>query len=139
MNLRKARVRLNRSYAMARDPFKALRSARAKVARLEAVIAEQLHDKLAGLPAQYGFDSVRAFVKAVKSAARGGRARKLHTENAERRRSGKRAKITDATRAEVKKLVEAGNTGAEIARAVGISLPSVQNIKRALGLVKTRK
>jgi hypothetical protein len=44
--------------------------------------------------------------------------------------------ITDETRAKVKALVEAGKTGAEIAAEVGISLPSVQNIKKALGLVK---
>ncbi len=49
----------------------------------------------------------------------------------------KRAVITDETRAEVKRLVEAGKTGAEIAQALGISLPSVQNIKKALGLVKS--
>jgi DNA-binding CsgD family transcriptional regulator len=42
-------------------------------------------------------------------------------------------------RAEVKKLFEAGQTGAEIANAVGISLPSVQNVKKALGLVTALK
>jgi DNA-binding CsgD family transcriptional regulator len=42
-------------------------------------------------------------------------------------------------RAEVKKLVSEGRTGGEIAKAVGISLPSVQNIKKALGLVGKRK
>jgi len=47
--------------------------------------------------------------------------------------------INDATRATVKKLVEAGKTGAQIAKEVRISLPSVQNIKKALGLVKARK
>ncbi len=52
---------------------------------------------------------------------------------------GRRAVITDDTRAEVKKMVQAGKTGSEIAKAVGISLPSVQNIKKALGLVEKRK
>ena len=46
--------------------------------------------------------------------------------------------LTDATRAQVKKLVEAGKTGSEIAKAVGVSLPSVHNIKKALGLVKKK-
>jgi DNA-binding CsgD family transcriptional regulator len=36
----------------------------------------------------------------------------------------------------VKKLVKAGKSGSQIAKAVGISLPSVQNVKKALGLVK---
>jgi hypothetical protein len=33
----------------------------------------------------------------------------------------------------VKKLVKAGKSGAEIAKEVGISLPSVQNVKKAAG------
>ncbi|MCM2304928.1 MAG: ParB/RepB/Spo0J family partition protein, partial [Elusimicrobia bacterium] len=51
-------------------------------------------------------------------------------------RKTKRARITDDTRVQVKRLVEAGKTGAAIAKAVGISLPSVQHIKRQLGLVR---
>jgi len=39
----------------------------------------------------------------------------------------------------VKKMTEAGKTGSNIAAALKISLPSVQNIKKALGLVKARK
>ena len=54
-------------------------------------------------------------------------------------KSRKRAKITDAIRARVKKLLEAGKTGSQIAKALKISLPSVQNIKKALGLVRTSK
>jgi hypothetical protein len=50
-----------------------------------------------------------------------------------------RVVVTAATRAEVKKLVDAGKTGGAIARAVGGSLPTVQNIKKALGLVQKRK
>lgn len=43
----------------------------------------------------------------------------------------KRARITDATRAKVGKLAKAGLSGSKIAKAVGISLPSVHNIKKA--------
>jgi hypothetical protein len=50
----------------------------------------------------------------------------------------KRSVITDDTRTSVKKMVEAGKTGSQIAKSLGISLPSVQNIKKALGLVKAR-
>ena len=49
------------------------------------------------------------------------------------------AAITDAVRAEVKALVKAGKTGSQVAKALGISLPSVQNIKKALGLVRKSK
>lgn len=47
--------------------------------------------------------------------------------------------ITDETRTQVKKLVGEGKTGAVFAKALGISLPGVQNIKKALGLVQPRK
>jgi hypothetical protein len=36
-------------------------------------------------------------------------------------------------------MVNAGNTGVRIAQALGISLPSVQNIKKALGLTRESK
>lgn len=49
-----------------------------------------------------------------------------------------RAKITDEIRTLVRDCVAAGKTGAEIAKLAGISLPSVQNIKKALGYVKDR-
>lgn len=40
---------------------------------------------------------------------------------------------------EVGRAVEAGKKGAEIARRFGISIPSIQNIKTELGLVKKCK
>ncbi len=107
------------------DKIKALAISKAKVAELEKSIATELNRELAALPGKYGFDNLPAFFSAVRSACRGKRR--------------KRAVITSETKAKVKSLVEAGKTGSEIATAVGISLPSVQNIKKALGLVKTRK
>jgi hypothetical protein len=55
------------------------------------------------------------------------------------KKRGKRARITPELKAQVKTLVEAGKTGAVIAKELGISLPSVQNIKKEFGLVKARK
>jgi DNA-binding CsgD family transcriptional regulator len=80
---------------------------------------------------------VQAFIKAVK-ASRGGKRKGAATGTSGGPRR-KRAVITAATKAQVKALTQAGKTGAEIAKAAGISLPSVQNIKKALGLVKARK
>ena len=120
--------------------IKELEATKAKVASLEKSIATQLNKELSALPAKFGFDSVDAFLKAVKAAGgakRKGRGAAKKAGPAKKRR--KRAVITDATRAEVKKLVEAGKTGSAVAKAVGISLPSVQNIKKALGLVGKKK
>jgi hypothetical protein len=116
-----------------------LADTKAKVASLEKAIATQLKKELAALPGKFGYEDVNAFIKAVK-AATGGKpgAKKTAKPTAKGKKRRSRAVITDATRAQVKKLVEAGKTGGEIAKAVGISLPSVHNIKKALGLVQKR-
>lgn len=128
---------------MVSDKLKELEAARAKVAALEQSIAAERNQALAALPAQFGFPDAETFIAAIKAATGTRRARpkgaRVPAAKAGAGKRRKRAKITDATRAEVKKLVEAGKSGGEIAKAVGISLPSVQNIKAALGLVKKRK
>lgn len=131
---------------MLTDKLKALEATRAKLAELEDSVATELNKELAALPAKYGFDNVAAFLNAVKAATGGGgggRGRKAGKAKAAAGTGGgkrrKRAVITAETKAKVKSLVEGGKTGTEIAKAVGISLPSVQNIKKELGLVKARK
>jgi hypothetical protein len=121
-----------------------LKAARAKVASLEQSIQNKLNRELAALPEKYGFESAADLAKAIVAASgkrpgrKPGKAAKTKAKAAGGGRRRKRAKITDAMREEVKKMVEAGKTGSEIAKAVGISLPSVQNIKKQLGLVKAR-
>jgi DNA-binding NarL/FixJ family response regulator len=113
---------------MITDKLKELETARAKLANLEQTIADELKKELASLPAKYGFASAGEFISAVKAATgTRGSGGKRH-----------RAVITDDTRKEVKKLVEAGKTAVAIAGALGISVPSVQNIKKALGLVRAK-
>lgn len=60
------------------------------------------------------------------------------TPKTAKKKAPKRTVITHQIRADVKKLVECGKTGGEIAKCLGISLPTTQNIKKALGLVKAR-
>ncbi len=108
-----------------------LAKAKAKVIQLEQAIVKEL----ASLPSVYGFSSTEELVSALHSAK--GRSSRPKKPSAPRAR--KRAVITDSVRAEVRKMLKAGKSGAEIAKAVGISLPSVQNIKKAFGLVRSRK
>lgn len=129
---------------MITDKVKELEVLKQKAAALEQEVAAERAKELAALPRQYGFDDVNDFVEAVIQAtgarprrAPQGRSKRGARAGAKGRRP--RAVITDETRAQVKKLVESGKTGAEIAKAVNISLPSVQNIKKALGLVHSRK
>jgi DNA-binding NarL/FixJ family response regulator len=126
---------------MITNKLKEIEAAKAKIAALEKSIAADLSKELAALPGKYGFATVKAFNKAVKAAV-GGKgkvsgAAKAPAAGGKKRRT--RAVITDETRATLKKMVEAGKSGGAIAKALKISLPSVQNIKKALGLVKPRK
>lgn len=121
---------------MITNKIKELEAARAKITKLEQEVASERAKELKALPAQYGFDNVSDFIKAVKAAAGGKSARKGSTKPGGRH---KRAVITDETKNKVKSLTAAGKTGAAIAKEVGISIPSVQNIKKELGLTKARK
>lgn len=116
-----------------------LAAAQARVAKLEQSIAAELNGELAALPSRYGFDNAKAFAAAVKAAAGKRRGRKPGTAKPASPKRRKRATITDETRASVKTMVGENKTGGEIAKALGISLPSVQNIKKALGLVGKSK
>ena len=123
-----------------------LKAARAKVASLEKSIENKLNRELAALPEKYGFETAAELAEAIIRASgsgsvRGGGKRRGRKPGKAKAAGGgrrKRAKITDEMREQVKKLVAEGKTGSEIAKEVGISLPSVQNIKKAAGLVNKR-
>jgi hypothetical protein len=123
---------------MVTDKIKQLKATQDRVAELERAIAADLARELSGLPAKYGFDSVQAFIKAVKGSGGGGTGRRRGRPPGKGKRR-RRAVITSEMKSQVKSLAQSGKTGAEIARAVGISLPSVQNIKKEMGLVKARR
>ncbi len=118
--------------------LKELQAARDRLASLE----KTMEAELAALPAQFGFDSAQAFADAVVKASAGGArpARKAGRRKAAAKPKGKRKRsvVTDELRTQVKQLAEAGQTGAQIKAATGLSLPTIQNIKKAFGMVKSR-
>ncbi len=108
-----------------------------KIAALEKELGAH-HGKLRALPGKFGYKSVGELIAALHAADKKGSA----PAGKKARKSGRRkqrAKITPEMKQKLKALVEAGKTGGAIAKALGISLPSVQNIKNELGLVKKRK
>ncbi|HVZ63787.1 MAG TPA: helix-turn-helix domain-containing protein [Lacunisphaera sp.] len=109
-----------------------------EIARLLAVVNKQ-NRKLLALPAKHGYRSMDEFIAALKAAGSSGGAAPAGKAKASGGKTRKRAKITPEIKAQVKSLSGQGKTGAEIAKATGISVPSVANIKRELGLVKKRK
>lgn len=108
-----------------------------EIARLLAVVNKQ-NRKLLALPAKHGYRSMDEFIAALKAAGSGagGKTEKTKLSGGKTR---KRAKITPEIKSKVKELSNGGKTAVEIAKATGISVPSVANIKRELGLVKKRK
>ena len=128
------------------EQYAKIQKAKAELAAAEAKLAAERVDALSRLPGDYGFSDVNDFIKAlkeaygtskpkpakVKASATTGRAEKAKASK------GKRAKITDEIKLEVKNLHAAGKTGQEIADTLMISAPTVQNIKKELGLVKPR-
>ena len=132
------RVRLTGG-TMVISKIKKLAAAREKLAHLELVVENELRQELSLLHKHFGFSDVKSFLKAVRAAAGGGRRKAGRPKKAATvLKTRKRAVITAAMRAKVVKLVKAGMPGSKIATKVGISLPSVQNIKKAAGLVQAR-
>ena len=126
---------------MVTDKIKELQELQAKAAQLQQAIEVERTRELAGLPAKYGFSDLASFIKALKAASGATKTRGRKPKGAGKAaKPGKRsrAKITDELKAQVKQAVEAGETGAAIAERLGISVPSVQNIKKEFGLVKPR-
>ena len=122
--------------------IKELESLQAKAADLQSQIESERKSELAILPQEYGYASLKEFIKALKEAAgsrRKGPGRKVASKKSASR-SGKRTytKITPEIKAKVIAAVKADKTGSAIVKEYGLSLPSVQNIKKEAGLVKTR-
>ena len=106
-----------------------------KVVVLQKAIEKERAKALASLPAQYGYETVTEFIKAVRQAARGGGKKRGRPA----RRHRKHARITAEMKEKIKAAIVGGKSGSKIADEFGISLPSVYNIKKAFGLVKSRK
>jgi transposase-like protein len=127
-------------FVMVTDKIKQLQELQAQAANLQQSIEAERTKELAALPTQYGFDSVESFIKAVRAAGGKGKGKRGRKPKAASSGGGKRSrtKITPELKQQVVAAVNAGKTGAAIAGDFGISLPSVQNIKKEAGLVKAR-
>lgn len=104
-----------------------LEAARARLAALEQQLAEERNAELRALPARYGFESLLRFTQAVRIAT---------GERPAKRKA--RAVVTPDIIEGVARMVKSRASGYQIAQELCISLPTVYNIKKALGLVKAR-
>ena len=119
-----------------------LQKAKAKLAQAEAKLSADRASALAKLPSDYGYNNLNDFIKALKDSAgkalKGKKMSKVSTKAVKTAGPRTRAKITPEIKQQVIAAVQAGTAGSKIAKDFGISLPSVQNIKKEAGLVKAR-
>ena len=129
---------------MITDTLKEIESTRSKLAELERKAETERKKQLSNLHSNLGFATREELIAALRSvdgaAAKGPRGRKpkaATTKVAKKR--GKRARITDDVRQQVIAALKSGEKGTKVAKDFGISLPSLQNIKKAAGMTKARK
>ncbi len=131
---------------MITDTQKQIAATKAKLEALEKKAAAESAKKLTNLHKDLGFATRADLIAALSSLETGGAKRgrkpkaaaaaKAPAKKASKR--AKRARITEELKAKVIEAVNAGGKGAAIAKEFGISIPSLQNIKKAAGLTKAR-
>lgn len=104
-----------------------LERARKELDKLEAQRRSELHK----LAPSLGFNSTEDLIEALQATLQNGTKPKTGRKQ--------RVVITKQTEKRVAAFAKRGWTGARIAKELNISVPSVQNIKKRLGLVKSRK
>lgn len=129
---------------------KQIAATKAKLEALEKKAAAESAKKLTNLHKNLGFATRADLIAALSSletsgakpGPKKGAAKKAGRPAAKPAKATKRAKrtrITEELKAKVIAAVKAGGKGAAVAKEFGISIPSLQNIKKAAGLTKTRK
>jgi hypothetical protein len=111
------------------DKIKELADLEAKTLELKKAIARVRASELAGLPSKYGYASVKEFIAALKAV--GGKKGRSKGRK-------KRARITPELKASMVKALKGEKAASAVAKEFGVSLASVNLIKKAAGLVKAR-
>lgn len=123
---------------MLTSQLKELAKAKEKVANLESAITSVRKKQLEKLHADLGFESREDLISALRSIGRGGKGRRGRAAAGKKPRR-KRTTITPELKAKIEAAARAGGKGMAIAKKFGVSLPTVQNIKRAAGLTRKTK
>lgn len=117
----------------------ALQAARERVEKLRATVIAERTQLLKKLHVDLGFASRPELVEALRQLDGGRRAMAPSAPTSSTpARSRKRTRITPEMRTDIIEAVKAGQAGAAVAEHFGISVQSIQNIKKAAGLVRER-
>ena len=123
----------------------ALQRAEAAVQQLRQKAASQRVAHLKRLHSAFGFSSRVELIDALMAVDGAGRHGGRRTAKAggtaapAAARKSKRARVTPEMKSEIIKALKAGGPGGAVAKGFGVSSQTVQNIKKAAGLVKARK
>ncbi len=123
---------------MNKSVLKEIASYENKIAALKKKVEVERRKELMDLHSKVGFESRTELIAALQELNGGRRAPKAKKGAAPEARA-KRTKITAELKAAVIAAIKAGGKGGEVAAQFGISVPSLHNIKKDAGLVKTRK
>ena len=125
---------------MLSSKIKELADYKAKIVELERAVLQEREAALARAHADLGFASRGDLIKALRALDKAGpkRGRKPAAKAgaAAKKTRRKRTTITPELRDSILAAVREGGTGNAVAKRFGVSLPTVQNIKRAAGLTR---
>lgn len=137
---------------MITDTLKEIESTKSKLAELQKKADSERGKQLNGLHTSLGYATRDELIAALRGLeggvkVKGRRGRKPKAAAAApasaaatpTKKRSKRARITDDTRQKIVAALKGGAKGTQVAKDYGISLPSLQNIKKAAGLTKNRK
>jgi hypothetical protein len=115
---------------MVTDKIKELAKIEARALELKKAIARERASELAGLPRKYGYASLKEFIGALKAA--GGKKGRSKGRK-------KPVRITPELKASIVKALKEKKPASAVAKESGVSIASVNLIKKAAGLVKAKK
>ena len=111
---------------MITDKIKELEQLRNQAAALEQSIEEEKAAKLASMHEEVGLESTEALINALRGLAK------------QPPKKRKRIRLTAAQKRNIANAIKGGLKGTEASRKFGVSLPTIQKIKKDFGLVKSR-
>lgn len=113
------------------DKQKEIEQYKKKINDLERQVETERRQKLLNLHKELGFASRKDLIAALQSPSA--------VKAKGKRRKGRRTVITPEMRKQIQTALRGKTPGTVVAREFGISVPTVQNIKKEIGLVGKKK
>lgn len=129
---------------MENQTYEKIAKLREELAALEAQASKERENTLKSLPAAAGCKTMEELVLLLVPftklrVVQQRKQKNSDTAPAGEKKGGKRAKVTEEMKKEMEKLLRGGEmTAKAIADKMGVSMPTVNTLKKSLGLTKAR-